>query len=156
MNIETITNSVVSGVIGSLDIKHASEPYVLRRMSLGDLDRIYALEQDIFPTPWPKRAFKEEVRNESFSLPLVVEHLDKVIGYSVSWIVADELHIGNVAVVPEHRRLGVSETMLLRLLRVSTEIGLRVAHLEVRRSKPASFSLSSTSRHRQPLPNREW
>jgi ribosomal-protein-alanine N-acetyltransferase len=141
VTIETITNSLVSAIIGPLEIKYASKPYVLRRMSLMDLDRVYAMEKDIFPTPWPQRAFKEEMLNESFSIPLVVEHLGKVVGYSVSWIVVDELHIGNVAIVPEHRRRGVSETMLMKLLRMAAKAGLRVAHLEVRRSNHSAIAL---------------
>ena len=49
----------------------------------------------------------------------------------------DELHINNLAVLPEFRRTGVGTALLTRVLAEAVRLGARRATLEVRRSNDA-------------------
>lgn len=141
MNVENIANALTLEIIGPLELQSVSEPYLLRRMHFDDIDQVFALEEKIFPSPWSRCDFIGEVQNESWSLPLVVEHKEEVIGYSVSWIMVDELYIANVAIAPAHRRRRISETMMAKLIRLSAGLGIRIARLEVRRSNHPAIAL---------------
>lgn len=140
MNKAALVNLLVLEVVGPLDIRSDSEFYILRKMKFADLDQVYRLEEQVFPTPWSHNVFEDELKN-SWSLPLVVETHGKVIGYSISWIIADELHIANVAIAPEHRRNNISKQMMLKLMNGAAKLGLVIAHLEVRRSNTAALEL---------------
>jgi ribosomal-protein-alanine N-acetyltransferase len=55
--------------------------------------------------------------------------------------VLDELHINNLAVLPEHRRAGIGTDLLLRVLADGVTLGANRATLEVRRSNEAAQKL---------------
>jgi ribosomal-protein-alanine N-acetyltransferase len=52
--------------------------------------------------------------------------------------VLDELHINNLAVMPNLRRTGIGSTLLAFVLKKGVELGARRATLEVRRSNEAA------------------
>jgi ribosomal-protein-alanine N-acetyltransferase len=55
-----------------------------------------------------------------------------VKGFIAARIVADELHVNNVAVRPGYRRLGVAKKLLETTLDEAERMGARIAYLEVR------------------------
>jgi ribosomal-protein-alanine N-acetyltransferase len=58
----------------------------------------------------------------------------QIVGFCAFWRVLDELHINNLAVLPEARRTGVASALLRRVLAEGAKLGARRATLEVRRS----------------------
>jgi len=64
-----------------------------------------------------------------------------VIGYGIAWIVADEIHIGNIAVRRDHRRRNIGAMLLDSLLETGRRRGCSLATLEVRRSNLAALEL---------------
>jgi ribosomal-protein-alanine N-acetyltransferase len=52
--------------------------------------------------------------------------------------VLDELHINNLAVLPDLRRAGIGSTLLAFVLQKGVELGAHRATLEVRRSNEAA------------------
>lgn len=113
----------------------------MRRMKEDDLEAVERIEHASFPVPWSRQAFAYEVTESTISLPLVAAIAGTVCGYVVAWTVADELHIGTIAVHPAWRRRGVARLLLEEILRLARERLCRRAYLEVRRSNVAAQKL---------------
>ncbi len=103
-----------------------------------DLDQIMMIEEISFPSPWCRKTFQSELKN-NHSVSIIAESNQRITGYVVGWFVADEIHITNIAVHPEWRRKGIAETMIERLLTKHTSC--RSVLLEVRRSNVVARSL---------------
>jgi ribosomal-protein-alanine N-acetyltransferase len=110
-------------------------------MQSSDVDAVVAIERDVFALPWSRRAFEVEVGDEQISVPLVARLGGRVVGYAVAWKVADELHIGNLAVARAAQRRGIARALLAELLRLGETSRLAFATLEVRESNARALSL---------------
>jgi ribosomal-protein-alanine N-acetyltransferase len=104
----------------------------IRPMVERDLDRVCAIEQAVFPVPWSRRSFRHELRDVPNSCLWVAEAGGSVVGYLISWLIEDELHIGNIAVAPGRQGGGVGTSLLGRSLVAAAESGATSATLEVR------------------------
>jgi len=116
----------------------------IERMTKEDLDRVLAIEQASFTMPWSRNLFLSEFRNAPVSLMLVARSsLDPrvIIGYIVCWIVADELHILDLATDPARRRTGIARHLVLEALKNAYERCVRRTFLEVRASNEAALNL---------------
>jgi ribosomal-protein-alanine N-acetyltransferase len=114
------------------------------RMTRDDIDQVIAIEQVSFTMPWSRNLFLSEFRNPKVSLMLAArspEQGGKVIGYIVCWVVADELHILDLAMLPAWRRQGIARQLVLAAVRQGARRGASRAFLEVRASNEAAFSL---------------
>lgn len=63
------------------------------------------------------------------------------VGYLVSWHVVDELHVLNVAVVPEFRRQGIARALMEEAFAFARTNEVRQVFLEVRKSNDAAIQL---------------
>jgi len=116
----------------------------IERMMKEDLDQVLAIEQASFTMPWSRNLFLSEFRNAPVSLMLVAcSSLEPraIIGYIVCWVVADELHILNLATGPARRRKGIARHLVLTALKLGYERNVRRAFLEVRASNEAALDL---------------
>ncbi len=64
-----------------------------------------------------------------------------VVGYILTWHVADELHILNVATDPDHRRRGIGNVLVARAIEFAKENKVRLVLLEVRRGNQPAIRL---------------
>jgi ribosomal-protein-alanine N-acetyltransferase len=94
---------------------------------------IMEIETASFPTPWTPDAFEEEARRSLSSLWVLLED-STVLGYICFWIVADELHLMNIAVHPEMRGRGLGNGLLDKMTAAGVAQGARSVFLEVRPS----------------------
>ena len=118
--------------------------YALWRMEEAHLDEVVAIERMSYTNPWVVDAFRHEVDQNVFSRPRVavtVEEPHAVVGYCVSWLVFEQVHIQNVAVHPRHRRFGLARHLLGRALEDGLDAGARSAQLEVRASNAMALKL---------------
>jgi ribosomal-protein-alanine N-acetyltransferase len=107
--------------------------------SIAQIDEVLAVEQASFTNPWTREMYVSELSNQGVSFCFVARAQDgRVIGFCSFWRVLDELHINNLAVLPEFRRAGVATALLARALAEGTALGARRATLEVRRSNDAA------------------
>ena len=114
------------------------------RMIQSDLDQVLAIEQASFTMPWSRNLFLSEFRNAPVSLMLVARSSNEppaIIGYIVCWIVADEMHILDLATEPSRRRKGIARQLVLAALMYGFERNVRRAFLEVRTSNEAALNL---------------
>lgn len=109
-----------------------------------DLEQVLAIERASFSMPWSRNLFLAEFRNPDVSLKLVARSpaaIDRVIGYIVCWVVADELHILDLATEIPFRRKGIARQLVLAALKEGKDRGVRRAFLEVRASNRAAQML---------------
>lgn len=124
----------------------STEQFTLRRMQPEDIAEVHTLEEQIFPTPWSLSSYQFEVEKNAASKPWVLEAQDEhgkhvIAGYIVPWLLVDEVHIANIAVAPQFRRLGLARKMLRHSLIKAAQDGAISASLEVRASNNAAQAL---------------
>lgn len=130
-------------------------------MTPHDLDEVMAIERRVFPVPWTRRFFERELAL-GFSRSIVARFVqsephqedagpgpDPLAGYVVSWLVADEMHVLNVAVHPDYRRRGIARQMLQYFIDLAAEECCRILVLEVRRSSLGAQALYKSLGFRQ-------
>jgi ribosomal-protein-alanine N-acetyltransferase len=120
--------------------------FKLRSMRSEDLSHVHALEEMIFPTPWSLNSYKFELEQNTASQQWVMEaSLDggqwQLAAYTVCWLLGDEVHIANLAVAPQFRRLGLGRTLLAHVLSRAAQTGMHSATLEVRAGNQAAQDL---------------
>jgi [ribosomal protein S18]-alanine N-acetyltransferase len=109
----------------------------IRDASARDLLRIVEIEQLAFPTPWSLNAFRRELTLPFSRLMVAVSGDDRAAppdGFLCRWLVADECHVLNVAVHPDHRRFGLGARLLGATIAEARQKSADVVTLEVRRS----------------------
>ena len=107
-----------------------------------EIDAILAIEQASFTNPWTREMYLAELKNEGVSFfYLARDKGRRILGFCSFWRVLDELHINNIAVVPEYRRLGVASALLRRVLDEAARFGIRRTMLEVRQSNAPARQL---------------
>lgn len=114
--------------------------FEIDRITPEDLDGITAIENVSFPTPWPRRVFEREIKSHT-SYNRVIRFGGMVAGYIITWTIYDEVHILNIAVHPEFRKMGIGERLLRDCISHSAANGLKYALLEVRVSNIGARSL---------------
>ncbi len=124
----------------------------IRPMQVEDVDAVLAIERRSFPLPWPRESFLREIREiDNSHLPVVTgdgegpvesePSVACVMGYACWWEVVDECHITNFAVSPEHRRRGVGDFLLEKIIEDARAKDLVRATLEVRLGNAAAIAL---------------
>ena len=110
-------------------------------MTLGDIPAVHRIERASFPVPWPDYAFRQEVETNRLAHYLVVRAGDQIVGYGGMWLMVDEAHVTTFAVLPEWRRRGIGARLMLAMMQLATDVGARVATLEVRLSNEPARQL---------------
>ena len=113
---------------------------IIRRMTAADVDAVAAIEAATFPTPWSRDAFESEMRNVAARY-LVAEVAGEVIGFAGAWIILDESHVTNIAVLKEHRGQGYGRLLTAGLMQYLSNLGAAYVTLEVRKSNLVAQSL---------------
>jgi [ribosomal protein S18]-alanine N-acetyltransferase len=113
----------------------------IRDATASDLPRITEIERISYATPWSLKSFEREL-SLPFSKILVAEtkppqsaSASRVMaGFLCRWLVADECHVLNIAVHPEHRRHGVGFRLLDTAITEAIAKQAACVTLEVRRA----------------------
>ena len=113
----------------------------LQFMNEKDIVTVYEIERKVFPIPWTRKSFFNELENRNFNLSIVAVVDSKIVGYIISYLIHDEVHICNVAVDPDFRRRQIGEIMVWGTLKICEEYNIEFAHLEVRKSNDAAIKL---------------
>ena len=117
-------------------------PWVIEPLTRADVDDVVALEEAAFTNPWTKAMYLAELENAGVSYCFLARDGGRrAVGFCSFWQVLDELHINNLAVLPEFRRSGIGSLLLAFVLKHGARLGARRATLEVRRSNHAARTL---------------
>ena len=129
-------------------IANASCSVTLEPMTEHDLLEVVEIEEISNLSPWGWDAYHLELQYGSASLMLVAKlpahdptgH-KSIVGFIVARQMADEIHVNNVAVRPEYRRLRIGENLLRAVLDWGRDKGSTQAVLEVRAQNIAAQNL---------------
>lgn len=118
-----------------------TDSFVFRYMKEEDIDQILKIEELSFATPWTRQSFENELKLNQFAVYLVLEKDGQIVGYCGMWLIVDEAHITNIAVLPEFRGQKLGETILRMIMEVAKKRGAKSMTLEVRVSNTVAQSL---------------
>ncbi len=121
----------------------------IESMTEHDLLEVVRIEETTGLSRWGWEAYHAELTGGHDGLMLVARETDareslddrRLAGFVASRMIADELHINNIAVRPEQRRLGIGGGLLKAVLAGGANVGARVCILEVRASNHAAQAL---------------
>ncbi len=112
----------------------------IRRMQMGDLGDVAAMEREMFSRPWSREGFAASL-NAKNTIFLTARLLGEAVGYCGMIFCMGEAEITNVAVRETARRQGVASAMLRELVRLGAERGVQTFFLEVRKSNAPAIAL---------------
>lgn len=109
-----------------------AEP-LLRPMARLDVRRVYEMECACFRSPWSYEALLGELRNDVAHYR-VLDVGGELVGYAGMWVLFEEAHITNVAVMPDYRNHGYGERIMRGMMAEAAKLGAEKMTLEVRES----------------------
>jgi ribosomal-protein-alanine N-acetyltransferase len=117
-----------------------AQDFFITQMTEHDLLEVVEIEEACGLSRWGWEAYHAELSQDRTSIMLVARIPNEedlptgqiVKGFIAARIVADELHVNNVAVRHDYRRLGIAKRLLETTLNEAERMGARIAYLEVR------------------------
>ena len=106
-----------------------------------DLNEIIDIEGTSFKSPWPREVFEMEIKNKRAYNIVCKNESGELIGYCLSWLIYDEVHILKVAVNEDYRNLGIGRKMIVNTLEYFITKGANHAILEVRLDNYSAIGL---------------
>jgi len=103
-------------------------------LTMGRVDEVLEIERLSFTDPWSREMFRSELQVGGGTYARMAERDGRLLGYSLSVLVADEAHLGNLAVHPDARGAGVGQALLDDLLLAAEKRRAVRLTLEVRES----------------------
>jgi [ribosomal protein S18]-alanine N-acetyltransferase len=123
-------------------VNKAPQAFLIEPMRQGDLETVVEIERLSFRAPWTGQVFLEEMVREWAHVDVVRDAaLGTVVAFGNYWLVADEVHLLNVATDPRARREGHASRMLAHIIDFGRRRDCRIVTLEVRRSNAAALRL---------------
>lgn len=108
-------------------------------MTALDLKRVIDIENSVYSHPWTLGNFRDSI--QAGHRCVLLNYGEKIIGYAVVMIAADEAHVLNITIAREWQRQGHGRTLLLHLATIAITEFARSFFLEVRPSNPAAKAL---------------
>lgn len=116
--------------------------YELEQARPEDLPRLLEIEALCFAEPWPKEAFEGELACNFSRLCVAREQPSgDIMAFANWWLVADELHLLNLAVHPARRGRGLARRLLAKALEGTAGQNPTCMFLEVRPSNTPARGL---------------
>jgi [ribosomal protein S18]-alanine N-acetyltransferase len=117
-------------------------------MTAADVPAVVAIEAVCFPSsspvrgslPTPEQRFLEEF-SRPWSYAWVVRDGAKAMAFLLVWVVADEVHLLNLATHPAKRRRGIGASLVATAMAFAHSRRARLILLEVRRSNEGAMRL---------------
>ncbi len=107
-----------------------------------DLDAIVAVEAQSYTYPWSRNLIQGSLESvHALNYVARDRRSTGVRGFMLNLLIADELHVLNLAVHPLYRRSGIGNRLMEASLAAARERGAVVAFLEVRRSNIQALTL---------------
>lgn len=110
-------------------------------MRLCHVDTVAGIEEEVYPIPWSKNAFTNEILDNGFASYYVALDDGVVVGYAGIWTIMDEAHITTLAVRTAWQRRQVGSLLLEHLLAKAKSKGASRMTLEVRVSNTIAQTL---------------
>lgn len=117
------------------------EKVEFRFMDIQDIDAVMEVDKQSFPNPWSKETFYQELMFNDYALYVLMIYDNQIIGYSGMWIITDEAHITNIAVLPQYRGKKLGSALLEKTIEIAKSYQVTLMTLEVRVSNVVAQKL---------------
>ena len=114
------------------------ERVFLRRMEMEDIQSVLKNERKAYRFPWTEGIFKNCLCNGD-ECWIILEN--KILGHAVLSLAAQEAHLLNLCIHPDHQNQGLGKHVLDHVLSIAKKKGALSIFLEVRVSNSAAVSL---------------
>jgi ribosomal-protein-alanine N-acetyltransferase len=123
-------------------LSKAPQPFVIGPLRENEIEAVMEIERLSFRAPWSREVLLEELTRDWARVDVVRDGgSGEVAAFANYWLVADELHILNIATHPQQRRLGHATRLLAHMIEVARQVPCRCMTLEVRRSNAGAQRL---------------
>ena len=113
-----------------------------RISSPADLDGVLAIEDASFNNPTTREWYERELKRPDVCFIYVLRTAEQpVAAFCAFWLVADQVHINNLAVLPEIRGRGLGTQLVKAVIAEAADLGAAVLTLEVRASNTPALQL---------------
>lgn len=117
-------------------------PLVERLSTREDLDGVLAIEDASFNNPTTREWYEGELKRPEVCHIYVLRTTGiHVAAFCAFWLVGDQAHINQFAVMPELRRQGLGRQLLEAVIAEAARLGATELTLEVRESNAAALEL---------------
>ncbi len=116
-------------------------PWRLRLARPSDLDRVEDIEHQAHPSAWPRSIFLSELSLPWASLRVLEHPKHGVVGFLDYWLIDEELHIMNIALLPRWRGHGLGSALISLSVVEAVAMGAEIISLEVRETNVAALRL---------------
>lgn len=106
-----------------------------------DLDSVLEIESYSFKIPWPRQAFEIELKSKKSYNTVFRDINGKVVGYCLSRLIYDEIHILKIAVHKNYRQTGIGSVLMNKTLDYFKAKGADHAVLEVRTDNDSAIKM---------------
>lgn len=119
-----------------------------------NIEDVLKLEKICFGEGWTSTPFDKELSRSDCSYFIALDD-GKLVGYSGSWTILEELHVTIMAVHPKYRKNKIGQMLLINLIKEGLKSGAKWVTLEVKASNiPAQklyekFGFSVKGRRKQ-------
>lgn len=114
---------------------------MIRLMTMDDMPKVLAIENEVFTSCWNEDEFKFEVQDNEFSSLYVLEVDDEIIGYSGLYQLFERAEILTIAVTKKHQGKGYGKMLLEHLITEAIKNQSEIISLEVRVSNHVAINL---------------
>lgn len=117
--------------------------FTIHSASVENFDQIYLIEKQCYSRPWSELMLKAELESAHSLHFLILGSENSAVGFVLTQLIADEIHIHNIAVLPDFQKRGLAKKLLQHLLISAEKKGAVKALLEVRSSNVSALGLYS-------------
>lgn len=107
-----------------------------------NIDDILEISKECFSVPWSRKSVQNEFENNP-AFYLIAKVDEKIVGFGGYWVIFDEAHITNIAVLPSYRRLSIGSIILEAMIQNAKSKGVVDMTLEVRKGNIKALKLYS-------------
>lgn len=118
----------------------SSDDFVIRSMLSEDLPIVISIENRCYSEPWSAETFFQGLTLEEYK-SFVCELDKKLIGYVIFWRGVREIHLLNLAIDPDFRKIGYGTKLLNFVINFSPVEDYPTIILEVRANNKAAIAL---------------
>ncbi len=86
--------------------------FKIRRMFFYEAEEVYRIEKQCFNVSIGSLDVIINKACGESTIYLVAVAKNKIVGYCEFWVIVDEIHMNNIAVLPEFRRKGIANALL--------------------------------------------
>jgi ribosomal-protein-alanine N-acetyltransferase len=108
-----------------------------RRMTLGDIDRVMQVEQEVYEFPWTDKIFSDCI-SVGYSCWLALQQRN-IVGHAVISVATGESHMLNLSIARQYQRRGFGRQFIEFLIQQAQAKQARTMLLEVRPSNTAAI-----------------